>query len=168
MPDTYPPTPVKLQTAGGSTEPPQDPRYYPPTPSNVTPPPPTPTGGGPGSSGGGFNRKAFIKAYANMVARTWVDEQYLELLLASPVEVLERAGIHTIPGAVLRIIQHKITGSGKIEDQVDAWITGNRTGLYDLYLPMKPDDVEIPTTGGAMSVETGDYCCCCCPCCCCT
>ena len=67
-----------------------------------------------------------------MTARTWMDEQYLELVLASPVETLEKAGMHTISGAVIRIIQHKITGSGKIEDQVNAWIEGNRTGLYEL------------------------------------
>jgi len=117
--------------------------------------------------GPGFNRQQFIKNYANLVARTWTDDQYLDLLLASPVEVLARAGLQTAPGAVIRIVQVKLTGMGKIEDQVDAWVEGNRTGLYDFWLPLKPDDIDIDT-GGAVDSAEGGASCCCTPCCCCT
>jgi hypothetical protein len=170
---TYPPIP-QGSTGQGTT---QGGVYYPPNPG-------APQGGGrpPGAAGGGpggpapgaplFNRQAFIKAYATMVARTWTDQTYLDLVLAHPADALARAGMPTIDGAVIRVLEHKITGSGKIEDQVDAWIAGNQTGLYDLFLPMKPDDFHIgaPTGGaGGDACAGGDGpCCCCSPCCCCT
>jgi len=123
-------------------------------------------------TGPGFNRQELIKNYANLVARTWVDETFLDLLLASPAETLARAGMPTAPGAQIRIIQCKLTGMGKIEDQVNSWIEGMRTGLYDIWMPIKPDDVDLaPGGGGVDACAGGDgdvSCCCCTPCCCCT
>jgi hypothetical protein len=160
MSQNYPPYPTKLVPEGGEAASGGEP-YYPPKPDKITP-----EGGGPGGIRG-FNRQRFIKNYANMVARTWVDESYLELLLASPAETLAAAGLEATEGAVFRIIQVKITGMGSVDQQVDAWVEGFRTGLYDLYLPIKPEDIDIEL-GGEMA-EAGDtYCCCCTPCCCCT
>jgi len=125
---------------------------------------------GAGASVVGVNRQDLVKNYANLVARTWVDDSYLQLVLSDPAGTLAQAGMPTVEGAVIRVIQHVITGSGKIEDQVAAWLDGNRTGLYDLYLPMKPEEFEVTPGGGGGG---GDGCaggdsCCCCPCCCCT
>jgi len=172
MSETYPPTPNRLVT-GGSAATPGAEQFYPPTP-----------GGEGGSSGGaasstataaargpGFKRQDFIKNYANMVARTWVDDSYLDLVVANPVSALTRAGLAVPDGSTVRVIQHKITGSGQISDQVDAWVEGNRTGLFDLFLPMRPDDVDIDGSGGGEPVggcAGGNACCCCSPCCCCT
>jgi hypothetical protein len=103
-----------------------------------------------------------------MVARTWVDDSYLQSVLSDPATTLAAAGMPTVDGAVIRVIEHKITGSGKIEDQVDAWLEGNQTGLYDLYLPMKPDEFNVSPGGGGDACAGGDNSCCCCPCCCCT
>jgi len=166
---TYPPYPQRTGPApggsqGGGTT--QGGTYYPPVPGR---------GGQPGGTEGvptesgtlSFNRQGFIKAYADMVARTWTDDTYLELILTDPANALARVGIATAPGAVIRVLQHKITGSGKIEDQVDAWIEGNRTGLYDLFLPMRPDDFDVDPGGGAPDACAGGGCCCS-PCCCCT
>lgn len=170
----YPPVPSKLIPATGgageSSGTTQGAPYFPPTPDRVSRPEESSGGGPTGNQGQGFNRQAFTKAYANLVARTWVDDQYLELLLANPVETLTRAGITSIPGAVIRIIQHRITGTGRIEDQVEDWIRGNQTGLYELWLPFKPEDVDLSgESGGALAVEeSGGSCCCCSPCCCCT
>jgi|SwirhirootsSR3_FD_contig_31_9793023_length_904_multi_6_in_0_out_0_2 hypothetical protein len=170
MSEQYPPIPQRLVPAGGGgiggTT--QGEPYYPPTPQVGSPGgrPGTGNSGNSGPTGPGFNRQEFIKSYANLVARTWTDDQYLDLLVASPVEVLARAGMPTADGAVVRVIQVKLTGMGKIEDQVNAWIEGNRTGLYDFWLPIKPDDIDIDVGGGA-SAEGGASCCCT-PCCCCT
>jgi hypothetical protein len=172
----YPPVPTRLTPAGGAAGgtpgTTQGGQYYPPIPggggtaggpSNGGP-------GAPGAPGAAFNRQAFIQAYANMVARTWMDDTYRQLVVSNPADTLAQAGMPTIAGAVIRVVQHQITGSGKIEDQVDAWIAGNTSGLYDLFLPMKPDQFQVTPGGGAAG---GDACaggdsCCCCPCCCCT
>jgi hypothetical protein len=124
-----------------------------------------PAGPASGASGGNpfvINRQDLIKNYANMVARTWTDPSYLQLLLTSPPQTLDQAGIPTIPGAVIRILQIKLTGIGKIEEIVEKWIDGIRTGQYDLFIPIKPDGISVNPAGG------GDTNCCCTPCCCCT
>jgi hypothetical protein len=108
------------------------------------------------------NRLDLIKGYANVVAKTWTDSSYLQKLLDDPASILGGGGMPTVPGAQVRVIQMKITGLGKVEEQVDQWIKGNETGQYDLYLPMKPDNVTPDASGG------GDINCCCSPCCCCT
>lgn len=124
--------------------------------------------GGAGSVGGsGLNRQDFIRKYANIIAKTWVDDSFQQMILTDPVNTLAGAGIPTVAGAVIRVIKHTITGSGKIEDQVDAWLEGNKTGLYNLFLPNKPEEFDVPTGGGDGCIG-GDNTCCCCPCCCCT
>lgn len=135
MTQEFPPTPTKLETAGGGSvegttvgEP-----YYPPNPN---PGAGTSAGSRPPQQGGpGFSRQQFMKSYANMVAQTWIDPNYEQLLLS---------------------------------DQVDAWVEGARTGLYDLWLPLKPDDVDVSVGGGDPSACVGGASCCCTPCCCCT
>jgi hypothetical protein len=120
-------------------------------------------------TGPGFRRQDFIKNYANMVARTWIDDRYLDLILADPPSALSKAGLPTPAGATVRVVQMKISGMGQMTDQVDAWVAGNRTGLFDLYLPLKPDDMDIEE-GGGVPVDgcAGGASCCCTPCCCCT
>jgi hypothetical protein len=172
MPRNYPPVPTKLVPSGGAgggatTGTTAGEPYYPPVPGQGTNP-----GNGGGTSaptaGLGFNRQDFIKNYANMVARTWTDDSYLQLLLADPVDTLNAAGLPTIPGAVVRVVQHQITGTGRIEDEVSAWVAGNQTGLYDLFLPIKPDYIDFSGAGGSPDSESGGGSCCCSPCCCCT
>jgi hypothetical protein len=114
-----------------------------------------------------ISRQDVIRSYANMVARCWVDESYRQLVLTNPVQALAQAGMPTVDGAAVRVIQHVITGTGNIDDQVDEWIRGHETGLYNLYLPMRPDDFEFDPAGGGDACSGGDSCCCC-PCCCCT
>jgi len=116
----------------------------------------------------GFPRQHFIKSYASMVARTWTDPSYLDTILASPTDALAKAGLPTPTGATIRILQHKITGMGQMSEQVDAWVAGQRTGLFDLYLPMKPDDLDVEGGGGPVDGCAGGASCCCTPCCCCT
>jgi len=171
MATNYPPYPTKLVAGGAqggaggeASTPPSGERYYPPTPQRIT------AGGGaeaataPGGAPG-FNRLQFVEKYANMVARTWTDPTYLETLLADPVRTLVAAGLQATEGAVIRFIQCKVTGQGSIDEQVEKWLEGLRTGRYDIYLPIMPDDVEIPSDA---AVGGDDINCCCTPCCCCT
>ena len=158
MPQNFPnwtdPLPKKIMKGSGGTAPPK-----------------TTEGGGIFDSIGAavssaastvVNRLDLIKNYANVVAKTWTDQNYLNKLLDDPVGTLGGAGMQTVPGAQVRVIQLKITGLGRVEEQVDHWIKGNMTGQYDLYVPIKPDNVVPDPSMG------GDVNCCCSPCCCCT
>lgn len=168
MSENYPPYPTKLVPggAGGAPTPAGGERYYPSTPGGTAQGMPTPGGGPAGAPG--FNRQKFVESYANMVARTWADESYLELILADPAGTFAAAGLPVAEGAVFRIIQCKVTGQGSIGEQVDAWLEGIRTGRYDVFVPIRPDDIEIPGGGAPGACAGGDINCCCTPCCCCT
>jgi hypothetical protein len=134
-------------------------------------PPPSPPAAGSPLGGGGIsassqlqiNRQDFIKNYAALVARTWSDPSFLQLLLSNTVDTLTQHGLPTIPGAIVRVLQIRSTSRGKIDEVLDRWISGIKTGLYDLWLPLKPESLEMPPTGGS-----GNLNCCCTPCCCCT
>ena len=163
MTENYPSVPHKLMPGaetGVSSVRPGGERQYPPKPEALSP---TSVAAAGAATPLILNRQKFVTSYANMVAKTWVDETFLDLLLANPAQTLAAAGLDFTEGAVFRIIQLKVTGMGTISDQVDKWLEGFRTGLYDLYLPMKPEDLEIDPGVGAADVN-----CCCTPCCCCT
>jgi hypothetical protein len=97
------------------------------------------------------------------VARTWSDPTFLQLLLSNTVDTLTQHGLPTIPGAVVRVLQIKSTSLGQIEEVLDRWIGGMKTGLYDLWLPLKPEAIQVPPAGGG-NLDG----CCCTPCCCCS
>ncbi len=163
-PPSYPSEPTKLLPpgAGGGAPPnPSIPPSYPPgqAPGGGAPPPVLP-------AVPAINRNQLIKNYANMVAHAWIDDSYRQLLLSDPVTTLANAGLPTVSGAEVVVVENKITGVGKVEDAVDEWIQGNQTGRYLLWLPVKPDAVNLPAGGGG-ACAGGDSCCCC-PCCCCT
>jgi len=168
-PPSFPPTPERVLPpgAGGGAQNPSTPPSFPPTPAT--------SGGGVVTLPGvpAINRNQFIRNYAALVARTWVDPSFLQLLLSDPVTTLANAGIPTVAGAEVVVVQGAITGVGKVEDALEEWIKGNVTGRYLLWIPMKLDNVDLPTgPGGAASPVGGlaqaDACCSCCPCCCCT
>jgi hypothetical protein len=161
MTENYPPYPTKLVPGGtgGAPTPAGGERYYPLRPEGTEE---IPTSGGAAAGAPGFNRQKFVENYANMVARTWTDESYLNLILADPGGALAAAGLPVTEGAVFRIIQCKVTGQGSIGEQVDAWLEGIRTGRYDVCLPIKPDDIEITGAGEAGGCAVA---CCCTPSC---
>jgi hypothetical protein len=164
-PQTFPSVPKGMEPGGAGGGAPSFPTF-PSQPGGGSSAPPTP-GGAPSLPGvPAINRKQFITNYANMVAKTWVDDSYRQLLLRDPVNTLTAAGIPTVPGAQVIVVENKITGVGKVEDEVDAWIEGNQTGKYLLWLPIKPDDVNL--SGGGPDSAEGGWCCCCTPCCSCT
>jgi hypothetical protein len=72
-----------------------------------------------------------------------------------------------VAGAEVVVVETVITGVGKVEDALDEWVKGNTTGRYLLWVPIKPDNVDLSPGAGGSAVG-GDACCSCCPCCCCT
>ena len=162
-PPSFPSEPHRVLPpgAGGGAQNPSTPPSFPSTPA---------------TSGGGavtlpavpaVNRNQFIRNYAALVARTWLDASLLQLLRSDPVTTLANAGIPTVPGAEVVVVETVITGVGKVEDALEEWIKGNVTGRYLLWVPIKPDNIDLSTEpSGGMVSQNG--CTTCCPCCCCT
>lgn len=123
------------------------------------------------------NSTAFTQAYSSLVVRSWTSEDYLDLLKSAPHAALAEVGLDLPSSATVNVIIMEPTGHGKVEDQVERWEEGERTGVYDLFIPHRPEDLEdlaladeslVGVAGGLEAVEGDNYCCCCTPCCCCT
>ncbi|MCA9937959.1 MAG: hypothetical protein KC418_04915 [Anaerolineales bacterium] len=124
----------------------------------------------------------FLQRYANVVAMSWADEDFLHRLVKEPVVVLREAGIGINEDARVNVItiESKDSGRGAIEDQIELWEKGAQTGSYDLLVAMKPEgwspenielaDSQLMAVAGGLEEAAGIdiSCCCCTPCCCCT
>jgi hypothetical protein len=97
-------------------------------------------------------------AYAKLVAATWQDDSVLAHLKQNPVEVLNKYGLKTKAGATVQIDVVEPTGEGNFQSQLAAWVLGDRTGKYTLWIPEKPQEVPGSSDDG----------CTCTPCCSCT
>lgn len=119
-----------------------------------------------------MDKENFIHNYSKVIGQSWADDQYMDRLLKEPKSVLAEAGITVPAGAQLKVVRVEPTTQGKIESQVMVWEAGERTGTYELRVPIKDpnfalsDEQLAAVAGGAASAI--DACCCCCPCCCCT
>lgn len=124
-------------------------------------------------------RAAFISAYAKVVVAVWHDPQFTERLRTEPAAALASCGLATVPQARINIV-HAASGSGDIDQQVEAWERGATTHEYTLYLPasqqsvdrvhLDSQDLEALHGEHAGDVQAADVtaCCCCTPCCTCT
>lgn len=118
-----------------------------------------------------MEKEAFMKAYAGVLRKVWNsdDESFKNRLLAAPDVVLKEEGLDP-HGAKVNVIT-QITADGTLDDQVQLWNEGLKSGKIDLYVPLKqPEDIEDQdlTDAELESVAGGGDCCCTCsPCCCC-
>lgn len=129
-----------------------------------------------------FNKEEFIRNYSHVTAQTWASDDYLKKLIAEPKTVLAEAGIQTRPDARINVItmQASQTGSGSLDGQVQRWVMGEQTGVYDFVLSLRPEgwepgnvalsDMQLDAIAGgaAASTDVSISCCCCTPCTCCT
>lgn len=95
-----------------------------------------------------MDSKQFAQNYGKVVAKVWSDPAFIGQLNASPASVLSKNGIDTKAGAKINVVQVKSTGNGKVEDQVADWAAGDKSGVYNLWIPLKPSDL-----GGAAAAD---------------
>ena len=108
----------------------------------------------------GISEKEFRVNYGKLVAATWSNPDLVEKLRSDPHAMLEEFGLPTTPKSDVRVVEMKVTGKGKFEDQWDDWQAGAERGVYDLWLPAKPDDIKADSLSDVNTTCT--------PCCCCT
>jgi hypothetical protein len=130
-----------------------------------------------------LDKQTFINSYTLMVARSWADEDFKDRVLKSPQSVLDESGITTRSDAKIVVVEYPVLSqeaaesangpNASIDQQFDLWVAGNKTGTYELRLPLRPDDLSLSDAslsgiaGGVAGTGTDAACCCCCPCCCC-
>jgi hypothetical protein len=96
--------------------------------------------------------KELRAAYGKLVAATWANDQVLSSLKANPVKVCNDYGMPTKAGATVDVQVVEPTGQGSFTSIQAAWILGDKTGKYDLWIPQKPS--------GAGEEAEGDGCTC--------
>jgi hypothetical protein len=125
-------------------------------------------------------RATFISDYAKVVVSLWHNPQFSTQLNSDPAAALASCGLATKAGAKFNIVR-RVSGSGDIDQQVNAWERGETTGEYTLYLPPSQESVQsvqLDTQdleelhghkgGVAQAASDVDVCCCCTPCCTCS
>jgi hypothetical protein len=110
------------------------------------------------------DKETFVLNYGKLVARTWQDPEYLNALKNDPIGTLKEAGIDVPDNATVRVVIMEPTGAGSGDEQWEYWQKGEESGVYDLFVPTKPEDLD----SAAMAQSGGTYTCSCTPCCCCT
>lgn len=107
------------------------------------------------------NIQEFTTLYAKVVEQAWDDPTFLAMLLQNPSRTLAASGLSTVDGATVNIVLRKLDRNAKLGNQLALWEEGDRSGVYDIIIPIKPD----PST--TLFPEGGEGGCCSCPCCCC-
>ena len=107
------------------------------------------------------NLQAFTAGYAAIVEKSWSDPSFLVKLKTDPRKVLEADGLSTPDGSIVNIVMRQKDPTAKLSDQIVAWEAGEKTKVYDVIIPIKPNSEAL-----LVEAEAGDPCCCC-PCSCC-
>jgi hypothetical protein len=95
----------------------------------------------------------FISCYCRILARTWSDEEFSELLEADPLAVLAASGLTLRPDARISVIR-SVLHEPDVWLQLALWEDGDTTGNYVLHVPAlnarKLTEVELDNlTGGS-------------------
>jgi hypothetical protein len=118
-------------------------------------------------------RSTFLKAYGQVLTRTWEDEAYSNRVLSDPAGALKEAGLTVPPGVTLQATRDlPLTREGKqgtVVDLVNQWEKEVASGSATLYLPAKPALAESELSEEQLSAVAGGTCCssiisCCCCC----
>ena len=116
-------------------------------------------------------RSTFLKAYGQVLTRTWEDESYSKRVWNDPAGALKDAGL-TIPAGVKvavawSIPTHASGKQGTIVDLLNRWEKDIERGEATLFLPAKPTLVDAELSDEQLSSVAGGACCssvisCCC------
>jgi hypothetical protein len=117
-------------------------------------------------------RSEFLKAYGQVLTRSWEDAAYAERVSADPAGALTEAGLR-LPAGVRVSVKHDLPltragAQGTAVDLVNQWEKELATGTATLYLPPKPELAESELSEEQLSAVAGGACsssvlsCCCC------
>lgn len=121
-------------------------------------------------------RNQVLYNYRNFVGQVWENPSLIESLKADPVATLNEHGFAIPEGSTVNLIFRELNVEGNPETQADNFEEGDKTGVYNVIIPTKPegfDPADMPLdeeilelmAGGIDQVAAIPPCCCCCPCC---
>lgn len=115
------------------------------------------------------DRASFVGGYTKVLANAWSDESFRQRLKDDPEPALAENGLEIPAGSTVTIVD-SVAGDASLDEQVDLWEQGQKSGNYRLYVPSEPQvDTSELSESELEAVAGGDtYCCCCSPCCSCT
>ena len=113
-------------------------------------------------------RSQFVGGYTKLLTNAWSDEAYMQRVKSDPLQVLDEVGLKVPAGTKVTIKDS--AGEGNLDEQVNLWEQGLKSGDITLYVPQVPQIETAELSEGELAgVAGGDsYCCCCSPCCTCT
>jgi hypothetical protein len=122
------------------------------------------------------DRSQVLKNYGNLVGRIWENESIVDDLKANPVATLNAYGFDIPEGATVNLIFRELNTNGSPDTQADSFAEGDKTGVYNVIIPTKPENLdpsELPLQEEVLDLMAGGAavagCCpcstCCCPCC---
>jgi hypothetical protein len=80
-------------------------------------------------------------------------------LLNNPVKTVNEAGLVTTrERPLVRVIKVEPSDFGKMDDKIIDWFKGDKTGIYTLWLPMKPWDLDPDGADLVPGVAAGTTC----------
>jgi hypothetical protein len=121
-------------------------------------------------------RSQVLKNYGNLVGRIWENESIVDELKANPVATLNAYGFDIPEGSTVNLIFRELNTDGSPETQANSFEEGAKTGIYNVVIPTKPENLdpsELPLqeevlelmAGGAQAMGCCPCSTCCCPCC---
>ena len=118
------------------------------------------------------DRSQFLKNYGNLVGRIWENENLVDQLKANPAGVLNEYGFEIPADATVNLIFRELNTDGSPDTQAAMFDEAASTGVYNIVIPTKPEDVDVsdlPLQEEVLDLMGGAGCCpcstCCCPCC---
>jgi hypothetical protein len=111
-------------------------------------------------------RSTFVAGYTKILANAWSDESFRQRLNDDPHGVLAESGIEIPADGKVEIV-NAIAGDANLDEQVELWEQGTKSGNYRLYVPGEPQVDTAELSEGELAGVAGGatYCCCCSPCC---
>jgi hypothetical protein len=115
------------------------------------------------------DRASFVASYTKILANAWSDDSFRQRLVDDPKAALAENGLEVPEGGTVTVV-NSVAGDASLDEQVELWDEGTKTGNYRLYVPAEPQvDTSELSDNELKAAAGGDtYCCCCSPCCTCT
>ena len=114
------------------------------------------------------DRESFVRAWGNVLTRSWEDEEFRSQLESNPASVLNENGVAIQEGAEVNLVEPPADAGPDLEMQIREYEQGQESGTYTFYVQdaqqietqeVSERELEGVSAGACCSSVA---CCCCC------